>query len=171
MTAAKINKSAFDLDFIVIGVVIFSLSAVMTIQIVKHGFSIMYLALLTPFLISLFFHLQSFIKSTKIWYTSKQDKVVVFKNYFTKKVKTYNFNELDGYVTGRFPIYGPNGPKHFIKMTWIVKNNKMIERIDERYIFNFNELEEELKAMKYLGYQKIRLWKRFKMLLGPISIN
>lgn len=154
---------------------IIAISAFILFLIISLSFSgnnsnsrIMIAVVMLELTLFLFIPLQTFLRSTAIYYTSKEERVAVFKNFFTRKIKTYKFNELDGYVTGRFV-----GRTYYdkYKIIWIVKGGKMIERIDERYIKNYNELEEELKEMKYLGYQRIRNWKRFKMLFGYINID
>ncbi len=132
-----------------------------------YFFSAAFFYLLSFLLISM----QTFSRSTSVLVVCKENKKMEFVNYFTKKHKQIEFNQLDGYVTGRMKNYIGRFPSEKNKIIWIVKDGKMIERIDEHYIFNYNELEEELKEMKYLGYQKIRIWKRFKMLFGPISID
>jgi len=109
-------------------------------------------------------------ENIRILNVCKKLNQIAFKQRLNNKIIYYSYDELDGYVTGR--IRNRNrGSFNTYKVIWIVKDNKMIERIDERYFVNYNELEAELKELPYLGYQKIRLWKRLKMLFSPIEID
>lgn len=95
---------------------------------------------------ALFWIVKRTVKNYSIRSISKNEDIIQFKNLITGLEREYTLSDLDGYVTGR--IRNSNrGSYDLYKVIWIVQNNKMIERIDERYVVNYNELEEELKEL------------------------
>lgn len=82
-------------------------------------------------------------------------------------IKTFKREELDGYVTGRIN----RGRQGRHKIIWLVKDGRMVKRIDEMFTKNLPELENGLKPMKCLGYQRITFLKRLQLLFVKIKIE
>jgi hypothetical protein len=95
-------------------------------------------------------------------------KTISFKNFFIRIERKYHFSELDGYVTGRARY-----PKDITryKVIWIVINGKMRFCIDEYFTKNQSEIENEVKDLKYLGYQVFSPWKLLKMIFVRVKIE
>ena len=133
----------------------------------KWGFGFDGIMLLLIPSIVLFIIFQKFTRDTKIITVDRELKTVSFTNLFFRTMRIHHFEDLDGYVTGRF--IGKN--RSLTKVIWIVKDRKMQDRINENYVLNINEIENELKELKYLGYQSITNIKRIKLIFMKLKIE
>lgn len=169
MIKSKRTKT-FYLTFVTI--VILILFTLLFIELVKENspksnsfleITILIILLLTPIIIAV----QKFYRDSKIIIVDKSAKIISFEDFIFKKKIVYSFKNIDGYVTGRFI----SSNRQLTKVIWLVQKNKMIERINENYVANINEIENELKELKYLGYQSIHNMKRIKMIFTNQEIE
>jgi len=116
---------------------------------------------IVPF-IGLFFLL---ISGSQLWRDAKRisinpyEKTITFIHLFTRKVTIYNFENLEGYVD----LYQPSKGGSY-RVLYLVKGNKYIEKISTFIYSNVDEMESEIKEIKYLGLQQFSYIKSIKIL-------
>jgi hypothetical protein len=125
-----------------------------------------FILLLLPILV-LFVVSTSFLKNARQLIIDAYAKTITSIHFFFRTKRIYHFDELDGYVTSRF--IGAN--RSLTKVIWLVKNGVLIERINENFVGNMPELEQELKALKYLGYQQISNLNRIQLLFSKLKLS
>ncbi len=135
--------------------------------IAKWGYDFGSFVLFILPLMPLFIATQKFVRDAKKVIIDNTKETITFEGFFFKIKKIYNFKDLDGYVTGRF--IGTN--RSLTKVIWIVKNGKMLDRINENYVENIKEMEMELKNIQYLGHQSITNTKRIQMVFMQLKIT
>lgn len=87
-------------------------------------------------------------------------KTISFKNLFTRQTKIYAFEEFDGYIRTRLWHRQFNENKTIC----LIKDGKVVRKIDNFFYSNFEELKQGLKDMEYLGYKGMGIvnsWKVF----------
>ncbi len=87
-------------------------------------------------------------------------KTISFKNLITGQTKTYSFEELDGYIT---TILWHKQFKQN-KTICLIRNGRVVKKIDNFIYSNVDELEKSLADLKYLGFKNmgfINSWKVF----------
>ena len=169
MIKSKRTKT-FYLTFVTI--ILLILFTIVFIELVKENLhkskSFLEISILIILLLStIILAVQKFYRDSKTITVDKSSKIISFEDYIFKRKIVYSFKNLDGYVTGRFISEN----RQLTKVIWIVQKNKMIERINENYVANINEIENELKELKYLGYQSIHNMKRIKMIFTNLEIE
>jgi hypothetical protein len=102
---------------------------------------------------------------SKLWKDSKTisiniiEKTISFKNIFTRKTKTYNFSELDGY----FEVFQPSRGKSY-RVLYISKNGIFVEIISSFTYSNLIEIEKGLNQLKFLGHKEFDYIDSLKIL-------
>ncbi|GEM_PF-5205061 len=98
----------------------------------------------------------------------ENEENIIFCNPVFLVRKKFKINSFQGYVTGR----AKRGKQGMFKIIWLVKDDKLTNRIDEMFVSNINELEIPIKnTLQYLGYQQITFKKRVCMLLKNVKID
>lgn len=164
------RTSHFYVQFILILVVLFYATFTYWINfdgLIKWGLNIVTALLGIITFVILLLALRKFSRDSNIIVVDSNLKIITFTNFIFRTKTIYSFEELDGYVTGRF--IGKN--RVLTKVIWVVKKNQMLERINEDYVSNVIEIENELKELKYLGYQTITNFKRIKMIFLKLNIE
>ncbi len=86
---------------------------------------------------------------------------IAFTNFFTKKTKIYSFKHFDGYVQ-TVDINSKTLIEY--KALYLLKDKKVDRKITGAYYSNIEELQEGLKSLPYLGFQRFGVVKRLKIL-------
>ena len=97
---------------------------------------------------------------SKIIVIETDKKMISFKNQFTRKLKTYSFDSLDGYVVVMEPI-----SSGYAKNLYLVKNGIFIVRITNFIYSNQDELQSSLSSLKDLGIVTYSYLNSIKILL------
>jgi len=85
---------------------------------------------------------------------------IAFTNFFTKKTKIYSFNDFDGYVQ----TTGFNSKTQTeYKVLCLLKDKVVRNKISASYYSNIEELQEGLKSLAYLGFQRFGVAKKLKI--------
>ncbi len=93
-------------------------------------------------------------------------KQIIFKNIFINSVRTYDFNELQGYVTSSHrDKYGMQ------RVIYLVKDEKRVERITELSYSNYDELLEGLSSLNYFGNRIFYWYPHMKILFRMTVFN
>ena len=77
-------------------------------------------------------------------------QIIVIKNTFTRRSRSYSFSELDGYED-TVKRYGGRGGSFPFKAIRIIKDRKPSTTADSFFYSNLDELRDELNNLKYLG--------------------
>lgn len=89
-------------------------------------------------------------------------KSISFKNLFTRQIKTYSFEELDGYITTRLWHKQINDNRTLC----LIKEGRVIRKIDNFFYSNLGELEKGLEDLKYLGFKRMGIANSWKVLFN-----
>ena len=79
---------------------------------------------------------------------NRANKIITVNNFLFGKARVYNFSELDGYYDMMIK-HGRSGTSY--EAISIVKNKKVVLKIDSYYYSNFYEMRQGLTELKYLG--------------------
>jgi hypothetical protein len=90
------------------------------------------------------------------------NKTISFQNIFTRKSKVYLFSDFDGYINTAIPHDISFYPYNTIGL---VKDKRILRRIDKYYYSNVDELKSGLNEIKDLGEIQFNVWGRVKMML------
>lgn len=116
--------------------------------------------------ISIFEFIFLFQHGILFWINSKSitintiEKTIAFSHLFVKNKSVYNFIDIEGYID---VIQKPLRGRPFREL-YLVKHDKNIQKISSSIYSNFNELENGLKGIKYLGMRKQSYFEKFKVL-------
>jgi len=88
------------------------------------------------------------------------NKIILFKNIFTKKERLYSFTELDGFVD----TYYKDGFQAKFDIIYLVKNEKRVEKISGYYYSNYFDLKKGVDTLTYIGFREFYLFKNLKIL-------
>jgi hypothetical protein len=88
-------------------------------------------------------------------------KTITFQNIFTRKSNIYLFSDFEGYIDTTIP----HSNFYSDKAIGLIKDKKVIRRIESYYCSNYNELRNALQEMENLGNIKFNFFKRVKMFL------
>ena len=105
------------------------------------------------------------LRTVKLKYIDPLHKVICCRKYLFLTYKKYNFNQLEGYSTGRLRAL-IRGDDKLNKFVMIIKDNRVLLLMDERHIKNLPELENSIKELKYLGYRNLNRLARWRLILG-----
>jgi hypothetical protein len=100
--------------------------------------------------------------SSKLLIINTIDKTISFTHFFTRQKTVYNFTDIDGYVD---IIIEPARGRPF-RVLYLVTDEKFIQKISSFIYSNIDEIEQGLKATKYLGKQDFSFLKQFRIFLG-----
>ena len=92
---------------------------------------------------------------------------VSFKNIITRKLRSYPFSSLDGYVD----TVQRDGKGTKYEITYLVKDKIFIEKISSFSCSNYDELKKGLNNAKYLGFQNFTIIDSIKVMLGMNVLN
>jgi len=101
--------------------------------------------------------------NVKIIIIENYNKTISIKNLFIRTTKVYNFQELDGYID-TIVRHGRGFTSY--KSLALIKDKKIIRKIDSFYYSNVHEMQTELKELKYLGFVKLDLIKSIKTIFN-----
>jgi hypothetical protein len=89
-------------------------------------------------------------------------KTISFKNLFSRRKRTYNFTELDGFIRTRLwhRQFSEN------KTLLLIKGGKVVKKIDNFFYSNVDELEKGLKDLPYLGFKPMGFVNSWRVLFG-----
>ncbi|MGG9963066.1 hypothetical protein [Ferruginibacter sp. SUN106] len=107
-------------------------------------------------IIFIFINLLALVAIIKSWLLyalvvciDKEEKVISFKNIFTRQMMLYKFSDFDGYIETL-----PNYRESDYNAVYLVKNKKAEKIISGFYYSNIDELKEALSSVRYLGFEK-----------------
>lgn len=86
-------------------------------------------------------------KVKKISINAEMHRIII-KNFITQQSLIYNFSDLDGYQD-MIINHGKGGTSY--KVIALIKDNKVLFKIDSFYYSNLDELRSSIKELKYLG--------------------
>jgi hypothetical protein len=89
-------------------------------------------------------------------------KTLIFKNLFTRRIKVYYFQEFDGYITTKLWHKQWNVNKTLC----LIKEGRVVKKIDNFFYSNVDELQEGLKEMPYLGFKNMGIVNSWKVLFN-----
>lgn len=89
-------------------------------------------------------------------------KIIAFKNLFTRRTKAYDFEEFDGYITTRLWHKQWNENKTLC----LIKEGRIVKKIDNFFYSNIDELEKSLSEMPYLGFKNMGIVNSWKVLFN-----
>jgi hypothetical protein len=87
-------------------------------------------------------------------------KTIAFKNLFTRKTKVFPFQQFDGYITTKLWHRQFNENKTLC----LIKQGRIVKKIDNFIYSNIDELQEGLKHMPYLGFKEMGIVNSWKVL-------
>jgi hypothetical protein len=98
---------------------------------------------------------------------SEDLKYILFKNIFSRRTRTYNFKELDGFIRTRLwhKQFSTN------KTLCLIKGGKVVKIIDNFFYSNVDELETGLKHLPYLGFKPMGFVNSWRVLFGQQIIK
>lgn len=85
-------------------------------------------------------------------------QTIKITNYFTRFSRVYSFADFDGYVDSLV-----KSPKGDFRVLYLVQDKRLTTKIAGRVFRNIDEMENGLKSLKYLGFQKYSLALSFKI--------
>ena len=88
-------------------------------------------------------------------------KIITFKNIFTRHTDKFLFDQFSGFVDTLQRTRRNN-----YKALYIVQDKKYVKKISAAMYKNFDELLGGLSPVNYLGFKKLGLKERFKILLN-----
>lgn len=86
---------------------------------------------------------------------------IAFTNFFTKKTKIYSFNDFDGYIQSA--EFNSKTQAEY-KVLCLLKDKIVRNKISASYYSNIEKLQEGLKSLPYLGFQRFGVVKKLKIL-------
>ncbi len=89
---------------------------------------------------------------------------IKYINWFTKKVITYQIDQMDGFVSTDEETRLGNS----YKTIFLVVDNRLLGRISEFNYANFDELNKKISELPFLGYQSNSNIKTLKIMLGGV---
>jgi hypothetical protein len=89
-------------------------------------------------------------------------KTISFKNLFTRRIKIYPFQDFDGYITTK--LWHKQGYEN--KTLCLIKDGRVVRKIDNFLYSNVDELQEGLKDMQYLGFKSMGIVNSWKVLFN-----
>ena len=111
--------------------------------------------LMSGLVLILFTGLQVWSKAWKVL-IDRDARTITFRNLVSNKEVVYSFDELDGFVQ----VYVPQKNGEKIKVVYLVKDRKFLEKLSGSFYSNLDELEDALASLKFLGVEKLSLAKR-----------
>lgn len=98
----------------------------------------------------------------QIQYDNSFSKSVSFTNIFTGQTKTYFFEQFDGYITTKLwhKQFNEN------KTLCLIKEGRVVRKIDNFFYSNVDQLQEGLKDMQYLGFKNMGFVNSWKVLFN-----
>lgn len=90
--------------------------------------------------------------NSSIIYVNPSGNIITFKNYFTRYKRVYLLNEFEGYIDTL--VKSPRGD---FRVLYLVRNNKLTNKMSGRIYSNLEEIEQGLTPLKYLGFRKFSL--------------
>lgn len=105
--------------------------------------------------------------NSKLFIFNTIDKTITFTHFLTRQKPVYNFTDIDGYVD---LIAQPARGRPF-SVLYLVKDEKLIEKISSFIYSTIDEIEQGLKATKYLGKQEFSFLKQLRIFLGQKVLN
>ena len=90
--------------------------------------------------------------NSSIIYVNPSGTIITFKNYFTRYKRVYLLNEFEGYIDTL--VESPRGD---FRVLYLVRNNKLTNKMSGRIYSNLEEIEQGLTPLKYLGFRKFSL--------------
>lgn len=88
-------------------------------------------------------------------------KTIAFTNFFTKSIEIYSFDDFDGYIQ-TVDINSKTLAEN--KALCLLKDKKINRKISGSYYSNVDELQEGLKSLTYLGFERFEIVKNLKVL-------
>ncbi|RYY42225.1 MAG: hypothetical protein EOO06_21455 [Chitinophagaceae bacterium] len=85
-------------------------------------------------------------------------KNIIFKNIITRRTTAYSFNELDGYFT---TVIKHNRMFTPYATICLVKQGKIVKKIDSFYYSNYQGIKTALEDLTYLGHRKIEMLEAY----------
>ena len=85
---------------------------------------------------------------------------IAFTNFFTKNTKTYSFSNFDGYIQ-TVDINSKTRTEY--KVLCLLKDKVIIRKISGSFYSNIEELQEGLKSLNDLGFEKFGIAKKLKI--------
>ena|ERR1043165_1917733 len=101
--------------------------------------------------------------NAKIITIDHYNKRIAFKNLFIRTTKIYSFDELDGYIDTIVRHYRSFTP---YKTLALIKDKRVVRKIDSFYYSNVHEMQNGLKELKYLGFIKFNFIKSIKAMFN-----
>jgi hypothetical protein len=89
-------------------------------------------------------------------------KTISFKKLFTRRTKVYSFQEFDGYITTQ--VWHKQWNEN--KTLCLIKEGRVVTKIDNFFYSNVDELQEALKEMPYLGFKNMGIVNSWKVLFN-----
>jgi hypothetical protein len=99
-------------------------------------------------------------ESAAIITINTDQNTITFTNFFTKKAKTYFLNNFDGYI---HTIDINSKTRTQYKVLFLLKDKKIVRKISGSFYSNIEELQEGLKSLNDLGFEKFGITKKLKM--------
>ncbi len=85
---------------------------------------------------------------------------ITFTSYFTKNTKTYSFNDFDGYIQ---TVDFNSKTRTQYKILCLLQDKVIIRKISGSFYSNIEELQEGLKLLNDLGFEKFGIAKKLKI--------
>jgi hypothetical protein len=89
-------------------------------------------------------------------------KTISFKNLLTRRTKIFSFQDFDGYITTKLWHKQWNENKTLC----LIKDGRVVRKIDNFFYSNVDELQEGLKDMPYLGFKNMGIVNSWKVLFN-----
>lgn len=87
--------------------------------------------------------------------------IIAFKNIFTRHTDKLSFDGISGYVDTLQRTRRDN-----YKVLYLVQDKRYVKKISAAIYKNFDELQDGLSSVKYLGFKKLGLKERFQILFN-----
>ena len=122
-------------------------------QIIKRGTLKPYQSLLFVglFILILFYVCRALILAAMIVNIDSDALTISFRNILTRQYRIYLFKDFDGYIDTLAFNYKTADE---YKVIYFVKDKKVEKILTGFYYSNMEELQEAIKPIKYLGFQK-----------------
>lgn len=99
-------------------------------------------------------------KSATIIAVNTDQNTITFTNFFAKNVKTYFLSNFDGYI---HTIDINSKTRTQYKVLFLLKDKIIVRKISGAFYSNIEELQEGLKSLNNLGFEKFGITKKLKM--------
>lgn len=100
------------------------------------------------------------IKSATIITIDTSLNTITFTNLFTKNAKTYFLKNFDGYI---HTIDVNSKTRTQYKVLFLLKDKIIVRKISGSFYSNIEELQDGLKSLNDLGFEKFGITKKLKM--------